>query len=399
MTRRLASAWIAALAALLAVAPLSAPRAQDSLEAAKKREMEDLRRQANEKRKAAAALKPRETRAIGDLRRTEKQLTASRRRLRGLQQRQQALGAQIEVTRANLDRSIRELESQRDLLRRRLRMMYEYGPARELEYLLSTKSFAQLVTRWDFLNMIAEQDRVLLEGVRTRKEEVEANKAQLETNLGEVQDNAKRTTRESTQLTSLRTQKAKTVASIQSQRQAYEAAAQELERTARRIQSLLAALERKRREEADRLRGEGRNPQPYSGDFARGQGQLDWPVRGELVGHFGIETHPRFGTQVRNDGIDIAAAIGTSVRSVAKGRVDFANDDYEGMGGMIVLNHGDGYYTLYGHLDAVLVSNGQEVQPGAVIGRVGDAGSLKGAALHFEVRKGSSPLDPEHWLR
>jgi hypothetical protein len=59
--------------------------------------------------------------------------------------------------------------------------------------------------------------------------------------------------------------------------------------------------------------------------------------------------------------VDIAAAIGTSVRSVAKGRVDFASDDFEGAGGTIVLNHGDGWYTLYEHLSDVLVQSGQEV--------------------------------------
>ena len=85
MNRRFAHLFTAALAAALTLAPLAAVapvRAQDSLEAAKKRELDDIRRQANEKRKAAAALKPRETRALGDLRRTEKQLTASRRRCR-----------------------------------------------------------------------------------------------------------------------------------------------------------------------------------------------------------------------------------------------------------------------------------------------------------------------------
>lgn len=390
---------LAALALLLVAAPFTPSRAQDSLETAKKRELDDIRRQANEKRKAAAALKPKETRAIGDLRRTEKQLVQTRKRLRSLQQHQQALGTQLEVTRVNLDRSIHELDAQRALLRRRLRLMYQYGPARELEYLLSTRTFAQLMTRWDFLNMVAEQDRMLLEGVRAKKEEVEANKQSIETNLTQVQTTAKKTTRESDHLATLRKQKAGTVANIQTQRQSYEAAAAELERTARRIQSLLAQLERKRREEGDRARSEGRNPQPYSGDFARGQGQLDWPVRGEVVGRFGIETHPRFKTQIHNDGMDIAAPIGTAVRAVGKGRVDFANDDYEGMGGMIVLNHGDGYFTLYGHLNDVLVSNGQEVLPGAVIGKVGDGGSLKGAILHFEVRKGSAPLNPESWLR
>ena len=79
--------------------------------------------------------------------------------------------------------------------------------------------------------------------------------------------------------------------------------------------------------------------------------------------------------------------------------MDFANDDFEGVGGMIVLNHGDGWYTLYEHLSEVLVKSGQEVAPGTVIGMVGDEGSLKGPILHFEVRKGSAAMNPESWLR
>ena len=398
MRARAVPALLLVALALATAAPWRAV-AQDSLEAAKKQELDEIRRQAAEKRRAAAALKPRETRAIGDLRRTERELSSSRGRLRKLQQRRQSLGAQLEVTRANLERSIVTLEAQRARLRTRLRGMYMTGPARELEYLLSTGSFAQLLTRWDFLNMVAEQDRILLEDVRDQKEEVEAAQQRLEGNLTEVQVVQQRTSQESQKLASLRSEKAKTVKNIQSERQSYEAAAAELERTAKRIQSLLAQLERRRREEAAKARTEGRNPQPYSGDFAKGLGQLDWPVRGSVVGQFGIETHPRFGTQIRNDGIDISAPIGTSVVAVAKGRVDFANDDYEGLGGMIVLNHGDGYFTVYSHLDAVLVGSGQEVQPGTPIGRVGDAGSLKGPILHFEVRKGSAAQNPETWLR
>jgi septal ring factor EnvC (AmiA/AmiB activator) len=404
MTRpRHALVTLAALAALaLAVLAATAPpaaRAQDSLETAKKHELEDIRRQRDEKLKKAAELKPRETRALGELRRTERELVQTRHRLANLQGRQRELGTQLDVTRANLERSIASLNAQREKLRRRLRRMYEFGPARELEYVLSTRSFAQLMTRWDFLNMVAEQDRVLLDGVRAQKATVEQNQHQLENNLTEVERTAQRTSRENTKLAGLRTQKAKTVHTIQSQRQEYEAAAAELERTAHRIQSLLAQIERRRRAENERARVEGRNPQPYSGDFARGQGQLDWPVRGELVGHFGIETHPRFHTQLRNEGVDIASPLGTPVRSVAKGRVDFASDDFEGVGGMVVLNHGDGWYTLYEHLSEVLVKSGQEVAPGTVIGKVGDEGSLKGPILHFEVRKGSAAMNPESWLR
>jgi len=372
---------------------------QDSLEAAKRRELEALSQQAKEKRAQAGALKGQETRALGDLKRTERDLAATRRRLKTLRSRRERLDGQLEITRANLERSVATLSTKRDQLARRLRHIYMEGPARELEFLVSTRSFAGLMMRWDFLQMVAEQDRVLLESVETEKDKVEANKRRLESNLQEVSAVAQRTTKETSKLTNLRETRANTVQEIQSKREEYEAAAAELERSARAVAGLLARLERSRQAEATKARGEGRNPQPYSGDFARGQGQLDWPAQGNIVGHMGLETHPRFGTQVRNDGIDIAMPVGTAVRAVAKGRCDFANDDYEGVGGMVVLNHGDGYYTIYSHLSDVNVSTGTEVTAGTVIGHSGETGSLKGPVLHFEVRKGATPLNPESWLR
>ena len=372
---------------------------QDSLEAEKRRELELLSQQAKEKRAQAGALKGQETRALGDLKRTERDLAATRKRLKTLHARRERLDDQLVLTRANLERSVASLSTKRDQLAHRLRHIYMEGPARDLEFLVSTKSFAGLMMRWDFLQMVAEQDRLLLESVETEKDKVEANNKRLESNLQEVSVNAQRTTKESSKLTNLRESRASTVQQIQSKREEYEAAAAELERSARAVAALLARLERSRQAEATKARGEGRNPQPYSGDFARGQGQLDWPVQGNIVGHMGLETHPRFGTQVRNDGIDIAVPSGTPVRAVAKGRVDFANDDYEGIGGMVVLNHGDGYYTIYSHLSEVNVSSGIEVNSGTVIGRSGETGSLKGPVLHFEVRKGATPLNPESWLR
>ena len=399
MKLRVLARW--GLTTLLALGAGSAPvRAQDdSLTALKRQELELLKRQAQEKRAQAGALKGQETRALGELKRTERELNSTRKRLRALRSRRQRLDEQLEVTRANLQRSIASLQTQRTRLARRLRRMYMVGPARELEFLVSTRSFAGLMMRWDFLQMVAEQDRLLLDNVRNEKEHVEKNQHQLEGNLKEVSRTAQKATKESDKLVGLRQRRASTVQQIQSKREEYEAAAAELERSARALQGLLARLERQRRAEADRARVEGRNPQPYSGDFANGKGQLEWPVQGGLVGHFGLETHPRFGTQVRNDGVDISTPVGTAVHAVAKGRVDAADEDYEGVGGLVVLNHGDGYYTIYSHLSEVNVATGTEVQAGAVIGRSGEEGSLKGPVLHFEVRKGSAALDPAGWLR
>ena len=390
---------VALLATLLTALPDLPAWAQDSLEAAQRHQLELIQRQAQEKRAAAKQLLSRETAEISQLRRTDRRLSATRQRLRALEDRRQALGQDLQVTRTNLMRSEKALEIQKDKLSRRLRNIYKYGGERPLEFLLSTQSFAQLLARWDFLVMVAEQDRMLVEDVLATKVTVEQNQSKLENRLDEVARTAQKTNRETTQLASQHAQRANTVKAIQNQRQEFEAAAAELERTARQMRNLLAELEKRRRNESNKARAEGRSPQPYTGDFARGEGRLEWPVHGDIIGHFGTEVHPKWGTQTMNNGIDISAPIGTPVHVVAKGRVDYVSEDFGTYGQMVIVNHGDGFYTLYGHLSTISVGNGAEMATGQLIGYSGDTGSLKGPILHFEVRKAAQSLDPERWLK
>ncbi len=409
--KRLAVAALLVLAALAAAGPARAQtdslestrqqvKEQSQLESAKRRELEDIRRQAAASHAAASRLKGQESKVLGQLRRIERDLGATRRRLRVLEERRRLLDRQIASTQATLDESISTLDQQRAKLARRLRNLYKFGAERELEFILSTRSFGQLLARWDFLVRIAQQDRRLLDDITARREQVQETKQELETNLTQLQRNARATENQNRRLANLRVERQSSVETIRTQRESYEAAAAELDKTARSLQGLLADLERKRRAEANRAIAQGRNPQPYTGDFARGRGQIEWPVRGPVVGHFGPEKHPRFGTTTLNNGVDIQAAAGTPVLAAGKGRVDYTSEDYGTFGAIVVLNHGDGYYTLYGHLSDILVTQGQEVQPGQPVGRVGDSGtSLKGTVLHFEVRKGGAALNPEDWLK
>jgi septal ring factor EnvC (AmiA/AmiB activator) len=389
MVRRALSIGLLGVLGLLAAAPGARPAPEDSVAASKRSELEDLQRQAREKREAASRLKGQENQTLGQLRRTERDLGVTRKRLRDLRHRRQRLDLQLDATRMDLTRNLSLLADQRVKLSRRLRAMYKYGPARELEFLLSTQSFAQLLARWDYMVMVAEQDRVLLEDVRERKDVVETLERRLEGHLTEVERTTRQTSSQNQRLAAQRQAKQKTLHAIQTQREAYEAAAAQLERDALALKRLIARLEQRR----------NAAPVPYTGDFARGQGQLDWPVRGEVVGHFGLEKHARFNVVTPNNGIDISAPIGTAVRAVAKGRVDYTSEDYASYGPIIILNHGDSYYTLYAHLSQISVSVGQEVTAGQVIGRSGDTGSLKGAVLHFEVRRGGTALNPEDWLQ
>jgi len=411
MTRR----WprLALAVALLAVPPAPAARAQSAadslavrqreeqlrLEAAKRRELEEINQQARDSRAQATRLRGRETQALGQLRGTQRELDRTRRRLRQLQSRRGALDQQLGAARQTLQAPPARLERQQARLARRLRATYKSGAHRELEFLLSTRSFAQLLARWDFFVMLAEQDRLLLEDISGKKQEVEATEERLEVNLGEIRQNERQTATQNRKLGQLASQRERQVAQIRTQRKTYEAAAAELEKTAKDIQRLLARLERQRQAEAQRRKAGG-TAEPFTGDFAKARHQLAWPVEGNVVGRFGPERHPRFGTTTLNNGIDIAAAAGTGVRAVARGRVDFISEDFAAFGRVVVVNHGSGYYTLYGHLSQIAVRQGQEVPAGHVIGCVGDSGtSLKGTVLHFEVRNGGTALDPEDWLR
>jgi len=120
-------------------------------------------------------------------------------------------------------------------------------------------------------------------------------------------------------------------------------------------------------------------------------------VRGQLLTRFGIQRHPQFGTVVYRRGIDIAARIGDEVRVVHDGQVVYA-DWYKGYGRLVIIDHGEGLYSLYGHLSQLEVGGGERVSRGKVIGLAGDTGSLKGPKLYFEVRRNGEAEDPLLWL-
>ena len=123
------------------------------------------------------------------------------------------------------------------------------------------------------------------------------------------------------------------------------------------------------------------------------KGTLPWPAPGEVLAGFGPLRHPRFGTLVPHNGIDIGAAAGTPVRAVADGAVVFA-DWFQGYGRTVIIDHGDGFSTLYAHNSKLLVRRGQLVERGEPIALVGHSGNATSAHCHLEVRSNSVPLDP-----
>jgi murein DD-endopeptidase MepM/ murein hydrolase activator NlpD len=133
------------------------------------------------------------------------------------------------------------------------------------------------------------------------------------------------------------------------------------------------------------------------GTFQSKRGHLHWPVaQGKLTARFGNQEHPTLHTITQNTGIDIAVPAGTNVEAVSEGEVSkiFWLPSF---GNLVILNHNDGYRTVYAHLSEIAIEEGDRVREGTVLGKSGE--SLAGSVLHFEIYKDRDKLDPEQWLR
>lgn len=128
--------------------------------------------------------------------------------------------------------------------------------------------------------------------------------------------------------------------------------------------------------------------------FSQLKGQLTWPVAGNLLHDFG---QPRADGRLKWNGVVLAAPRGREVRAVYHGRVVFA-DWLAGLGLLVIVDHGEGFMTLYGYNETIVKSAGEWVAPGDVIATVGDSGGQQQASLYFELRQGTRPINPGTWI-
>jgi len=128
--------------------------------------------------------------------------------------------------------------------------------------------------------------------------------------------------------------------------------------------------------------------------FSKHKGRLTWPVAGTLIHDFG---QPRVSGKIKWNGVVLAAPRGREVRAVYHGRIAFA-DWLAGMGLLVIVDHGEGYMTLYGYNETILKNTGDWVAPGDVIATVGDSGGQQRSSVYFELRKGTKPVDPRQWI-
>ena len=127
---------------------------------------------------------------------------------------------------------------------------------------------------------------------------------------------------------------------------------------------------------------------------ARSSSKFSWPVRGKILSQYGAKNKGLF-----NDGINISASLGTPVRAAENGVVAYAGNEVKGMGNLIIIQHSDGWMTVYAHLDSMSVRRGTKVSVGQQIGKIGKTGKVDKPQLHFEIRKGTKAYNPISYLK
>jgi septal ring factor EnvC (AmiA/AmiB activator) len=354
--------------------------------------LERIRAQLVKAREEAAAQSAKEAKFLSALNSVDAELVLKDRLLAGLLRQEERLVADLEETQKELEDERTRLEDRRGILRRRLRNIYKVGERPGLQVLLGATSAVDLIRRFDWLLLVAAQDRLLCESIQESIAAVSAVEEELARKLSGVRAVREESRREHAELSSLRKKREDLLASAQRERKRQEQLIQEYEHSEEEVQALLTELEEKAR-----FFGEVPELPPDGAGFAAARGRLPWPVQGKVIRWFGIQKESRFGTSTFNGGIDIRASQGAEVLAVHSGRADYVNW-LPGYGQCIILNHGGGYYTLYAHTSRVFVTPGDVVATGDVIASVGDTGSLLGDVLHFEIRKDAEPVNPAPWL-
>lgn len=349
-----------------------------------RRTLEEIQRRIAQTAKSLKAKQTAEHSLAADLQTVETEISRLGGQLGEQKRRLAALESEIAATEAAATGARHAAAASEADVRRRLAALYKGGEAGLVKILFSPSSPAQMAQDYDFLGRIVRRDRELLATYRRQLAELQTALGRLavlrreqQTTLAALAEN-QRTARQALRL------KEELLVQVRRDRQALALALDELRERAGRLAELVKRLESEK-------------PREYSeksGLFAVRKGRLPWPVEGAIRIGFGAGRHPELGTMYDSHGIEIAAAGEKPIRAVAPGRVLFANW-FKGYGNLLIIDHGDSYYSLYAQAARLSNKVGDLLAAGEILGYSGLEGS-KG--IYFEIRRGGMPLDPLAWL-
>jgi septal ring factor EnvC (AmiA/AmiB activator) len=308
------------------------------------------------------------------------------RRLKNLKKEMLTIDSQL--TLINQDIARRE-----KVFNKRLSALYKYERSGGiLRIIFSSDSYLDLSQRTKFIGTVLRSDTQMVQQfmkqlslTKEKKEKLQENKKSLEKVKASIR-------RKENQIKGQKQKKTVFLKQVRNEKQTYQVAVRELEKSSRQLQSLIDGLKKE-------LRGKGKRYIPEDGKgFAVLKGKLLFPIPGKIISRYGNHVDPQLNTVIFQKGIEISTTLGKEIKAIYGGKVLYA-DWFKGYGNIVIIDHGDSYYSLSAHLSKILKRTGDRVEAGEVIALTGDTGSLKGPCLYFELRHHGEPLNPLHWLR
>lgn len=307
---------------------------------------------------------------------------ATRRSRRELEK----IDARLVAARQERDSLQSAREKTLELVHRRLTVLYKAGEIGLAKVLLgATTTPGEVAESHFYLTRMVRHDRQLIEDYRGQATALEKTLAELEALRQKQEQVTERHAREQATLGKAGEGKRSLLADIRKDEELLAVYLDELRERAARLGDLVGKLE------TDLV-------QSYTGKtapFRQQKGRLEWPVNGNLRVGFGTSRNAELGTLLESNGLEIAAAVGSPVKSIWGGKVLFASP-FKGYGKLMIIDHGEKYYSLYAHVSHFEKQTGEQVAAGETIAHTGFEGR---DFLYFEIRSSGKPFDPLPWLK
>lgn len=369
----------AGLATLSGAAPVAG---QDRVE-----ELEGLRERIQDSREKVTAHEADERALLEQLEEVDRGLLEVSRERDAARRAAGAARVRLEAVEPEVERAREALATTQRALAARAVALYRGGEIGPLRLLFSASSLPDLLARASALRRLVRHDAELVARFGEERDALEALRARAAEALRERETADAELGRVAAQLAAERREKGRFLERVRKSRTSERRLLLELEQAATALEETIRTL-------GARSTASGG---VTGGDFAARKGRLAPPVSAEIRERFGKVVDPEFRTTTFRSGVDFAASAGAPVRAVGAGLVRFAGW-FRGYGRIVIVDHGDGFHTISGHLDEIHVTVDTPVSEGEQLGTVGETGSLGGPSLYFELRRDGQPVDPEPWL-
>ncbi|MFQ6605789.1 MAG: murein hydrolase activator EnvC family protein [Fidelibacterota bacterium] len=291
----------------------------------------------------------------------------------------------------------KELAALRERYARRVVNVYQKGSLSPLEALFSSTSWRQAIYRSKYLTIISDLDRANQQRLNSLIIDIGQQKLSYEAAVRKSARLKREQEKQKADLQNLKRQKEKDLRKIKRNKAELAELVREKQAGVKQLESVRQAIlkDKDRFEREERLRKQREALQARK--FSELKGHLPWPADGRIITSFGRQWNPKLKTTTESPGIDIKGKPGSPITAVMNGIV-ISITFIRGYGTTLILDHGNGYFTVYSHVTNIQVSMDNQVRSGDVLAYMGDSGSVNGAMLHFEIWGQDQKLNPEQWL-